>query len=585
MAYQVTARKWRPRRFDEVVGQEHITATLTNALRTGRIAQCYLFCGPRGVGKTTTARILAKALNCAQPQDHQPCDQCPSCRSIADGTSMDVLEIDGASNNSVDDVRELREAVRYIPTQGAHKIYIIDEVHMLSSAAFNALLKTLEEPPARVVFVFATTEAQEVPETILSRCQRFNFRRIPAGEIAGHLTRVAEAEGIAAEPEALFLLARRADGALRDGLSLLDQVASYNPEGVTEATVREVLGLVDRGVYFDLSEAIARGEAARVLDLVATVVDEGGDVEELVRGYLEHAGHLLFAKVQGSAARLEVADAERARFVETAAAFAEEDILRLLRELMDLESEMRRSLQPRFRAEVALVRLSRMGRAVDVGRLLARLEALEAPPAAAARPAPTPGARAAGRQRREGPRSGAPSPPAGLPEPPLPEPPPPDPEEWAPAEGRGPARPSGPAPAAADGPAALSLDQVRAAWEGVLAEVRRTQPTVGLFLQEGQLRSLDGAVLTVTYPIASRFHMTQVMKSREAVEEILGAAVGRPLRLNCQVVEGPASQGPESPPAGPGNGEGRGPAVPRGDGQAIDPTLKSVLDTFDGELI
>ncbi|MHC4816158.1 MAG: DNA polymerase III subunit gamma/tau, partial [Planctomycetota bacterium] len=214
MAYQVTARKWRPRRFEEVVGQEHITATLTNALRTGRLAQCYLFCGPRGVGKTTTARILAKALNCAAPDGANPCDECPSCSSIAAGTSMDVLEIDGASNNSVDDVRELREAVRYVPTQGSHKIYIIDEVHMLSTAAFNALLKTLEEPPERVVFVFATTEVQEVPETILSRCQRFNFRRIPTGEIAAHLSHIAQTEGIAADEEALYLLARRADGAL-----------------------------------------------------------------------------------------------------------------------------------------------------------------------------------------------------------------------------------------------------------------------------------------------------------------------------------------------------------------------------------
>ena len=378
MSFQVTARKWRPQLFSEVVGQEHVTATLTNALASGRVAHCYLFCGPRGVGKTTTARILAKALNCAAPGDQRdPCGECPSCAAITGGTSMDVLEIDGASNNSVDDARELREVVRYIPTEGAHKIYIIDEVHMLSKAAFNALLKTLEEPPARVVFVFATTEVQQVPETILSRCQRFNFRRISTSVIAGHLERITAAEGIDADQEALYLLAHRADGALRDAESLLDQVVSFGGR-VTTASVREVLGLVDRGVFFEITSAIAAGDGGRLLDLVASVLDEGGDLEEFVRGLVEHASHLLFTKVQGAAARLEVSEDEARRFEEAAGPLAEEDLLRIVQTLMELETEVRRSLQPRFRTELALVRLAGMGRAVDVGRLLARLSALEA---------------------------------------------------------------------------------------------------------------------------------------------------------------------------------------------------------------
>jgi len=233
MAYIVTARKWRPQKFDEVVAQEHITTTLKNAILSERIAQCYLLCGPRGVGKTTTARIIAKALNCETRDGADPCNSCSSCLSISTATSLNVLEIDGASNNGVDDIRELREVVRYAATHGKYKIYIIDEVHMLSKPAFNALLKTLEEPPPHVVFIFATTEVQEVPQTILSRCQRYNFRRVGETRIAEHLSYIAGMEGITADMPALHLIANRADGALRDAESLFDQVIAFNESEIT----------------------------------------------------------------------------------------------------------------------------------------------------------------------------------------------------------------------------------------------------------------------------------------------------------------------------------------------------------------
>ena len=564
MNYQVTARKWRPRRFGEVVGQDHITATLGNAVSTGRIAHCYLFCGPRGTGKTTTARILAKMLNCSQRSGPDPCDECASCTSIAEGTSMDVLEIDGASNNSVDDVRELREVVRYVPTGGGYKIYIIDEVHMLSTAAFNALLKTLEEPPARVVFVFATTEVQEVPQTILSRCQRFNFRRIPTSAIAAHLSTIAQAEGIEAEEEALFLLAQRADGALRDAESLMDQVVSFEHDRISEPGVRQVLGLVDGRTFFELSQALAVGAAAEVLEIVARVVEEGGDIEEFVRGFTEHSRHLLSTKVQGRAAQVEVADAERARLVEAAAAFAEEDLLRIMQMLLDLESDLRRSPQPRFRVEIALVRAAKMGRAVDVATLLKKLEAMPAQPQARRQAAGTTAApRTASKPAtRTGP---PPPPPREAPMPTAPEP--------APA-----ARDSSdqtvpePAPPPA-GP--VDAQAVKEAWGRIVDGVMQAQRSLGSFLQEGRLQRVEGSVLWLAFAEQDRFNMSQVEKNRAVVEAMCEQVIGAPLRVRCTVDSGdtPAAE------AGLAAIEGQ-PA-----GADVNPAVKSVLDAFDGEVV
>ena len=566
MAYQVTARKWRPRQFDEVVGQEHITATLKNAVHSGRIAQCYLFCGPRGVGKTTTARILAKVLNCADPRDGNPCEACDSCQSIAISTSMNVLEIDGASNNSVDDIRELREVVRYAATAGVYKIYIIDEVHMLSTSAFNALLKTLEEPPEHVVFIFATTEVQSVPDTILSRCQRFNFRRISSGQIAAHLGTIAQAEGIEVEEEALHLLASRADGALRDAESLLDQVVSLGAE-VSQQAVVQVLGLVDRGLYFELLDAMREAAPAQVLDIVARAVDEGVDIEEFVYGLVELLRHLLFAKIQGGADELDMAEDARRRCGELAAAMEVEDLLRMMQSLLDLETDLKRSLQPRFRLEIALVHLALMGRSVDVGELLRRLQSLEG---AAPRPAVPPSPR--GRSEQTAPP--APSNPTEQAAPPAPSsfneqaaPPPPNDysEQAAPPP---PAQQQVAAPAESSNAAAsLSIDQVRTTWNELVNAVRAVKPSLAHFLNGATLVGLEGHVLKLSFGTADRFAMNQVINNRESVEEIAEAKYGRRLRLEAEVKKDDQ------------------PAPPAATPPEADPALRSVLDTFDGELV
>ena len=562
MAYQVTARKWRPRQFDEVVGQEHITATLKNAIDAGRIAQCYLFCGPRGVGKTTTARILAKVLNCAAPRDGNACEKCDSCQSIAAATSMNVLEIDGASNNSVDDIRELREVVRYAATEGVYKIYIIDEVHMLSTAAFNALLKTLEEPPEHVVFIFATTEVQSVPDTILSRCQRFNFRRISSGQIAAHLGTIAEAEGIAVEEGALHLLASRADGALRDAESLFDQVVSLGAE-VSQQAVVQVLGLVDRGLYFELLDAMREAAPARVLAIVAQAVDEGVDIEEFVYGLVELLRHLLFAKIQGGADLLDMDEDARRRCGELAAAMEVEDLLRMMQSLLDLEADLKRSVQPRFRVEIALVHLALMGRSVDVGELLSRLQSLEsaAPPA---RPSPSKGRRqqAAPPPPSRANQQAAP-PPSRVSEQVPPSrvnqqaaPPPPQQQVAAPAESTSAAHTAAP-----------NFEQVRSTWPELVGAVREVKPSLASFLTGAALDSLDGHVLKLSFGTADRFAMTQVLKNRESIEEIAKANYGWRLRLDTaeKKDDHPAPQPATQPES--------------------DPALRSVLDAFDGELV
>ncbi|TAN39190.1 MAG: DNA polymerase III subunit gamma/tau [Verrucomicrobia bacterium] len=358
MAYEVLARKWRPQQFDDVVGQAHVTQTLRNAITSDRVAHAYIFVGPRGTGKTTTARILAKALNCQKSGPTvQPCDQCDSCKEIMSGSSLDVIEIDGASNNSVDQVRELRESANFVPARGLFKIYIIDEVHMLSISAFNALLKTLEEPPKHVKFFFATTDPQKVPTTILSRCQRFDLRRISLREIVGQLEKIAKTEKIEIAPDALLAIARGAEGGLRDATGALDQLVAFRGRKIAESDVLAVFGLVAHQTLEALAQAVGQGDVAAALRIVAELDTNGKDLQRVIVELLGYFRDLLVCRYAGDTTALpDLTDDQIARLKTTAAQLDPDRLLRIVEILIEADARMRYALSRRTLLEIALVR-------------------------------------------------------------------------------------------------------------------------------------------------------------------------------------------------------------------------------------
>ena len=542
MSYTVMARKRRPQAFETVVAQSHVTTTLQNAIRLGRVAQSYLFSGPRGTGKTTTARLLAMALNCEQGPTAEPCGECASCVAIRQGNSMDVLEIDGASNRGIDEIRQLREEVGYAASQGKRKVYIIDEVHMLTTEAFNALLKTLEEPPAHVVFVFATTEAHKVPETILSRCQRYNFRRIPPVAIVEELKMAVDEEGVTAEESALFLIARKADGGMRDALSLLDQVIAFSDADITEDAIQNLLGLIPRDVYFDLTQAIVDRDGARALEIVDELAREGSDLGEFVAGLMAHFRHLLVACAAGDLTDENLPEADRVQYAEVAAQFEEADLVRMLNAVSELETQIGRVTEPRFWLELTVMKLVQMTSSVDLQVLIGRLEQLERGlksqgtttgtrrPLASPQPVPKRKATSSGPDTRvKGEREKLPPPTTA--------------SKSSPPQQRDNGRPVAEQPreeippvpdVSSEEPPDFSV--IKNKWEQLVQAVKNERMSLGTFLAEGRPQSMDGRHLVVAFQKNLEFHANQVRRGRAQVEEVARGVFGGTVTISCEVV-------------------------------------------------
>jgi len=374
MSYKVIARKYRPQTFAEIVGQEHVTRTLANAIQSDRVAHAYIFAGVRGVGKTTSARILAKALNCVKGPTAEPDNTCDACREIANGTSLDVLEIDAASNRGIDQIRELREMVRYAPASSRYKVVILDEAHQLTDEASNALLKTLEEPPERVVFIMATTQPEDLADTIKSRAQLFQFRALTFQEIATQLENVAKSEKLSIEPAAVAVLARAAEGSSRDGLSLLEQAIAYGGDTITDAHVRELLGVVAERVLDELIQAIAEQSAERALGLVHSLLIDGQNLQHFCRESIRHIRNLLVARVCGADSKLIAAgEDERPRLAQQSAQFGEEDLTRFFQILLATEDDVRRKPDPRLHLELGLLRLINAQRLAPLEEVLSEI--------------------------------------------------------------------------------------------------------------------------------------------------------------------------------------------------------------------
>jgi DNA polymerase-3 subunit gamma/tau len=538
MSYQVLARKWRPQVFEDVVGQGHITRTLQNAITSARLAHAFLFSGPRGVGKTTTARILAKALNCAEGPTPTPCGKCDSCLETTAGTSVDVIEIDGASNRGIEHIRELREAVKYAPVGGKNKVYVIDEVHMLTNEAFNALLKTLEEPPPHVIFIFATTEPQKIPATIHSRCQRYGFKRVALRDIIGRLRTIAAAEGITITDRGLAMIARAAEGSMRDSQSLLDQAVSYSGMEIKDDDLQATLGSVPQERLLQFAAGLLARDAAGLLKSIDALLEQGQDLRQFLSGVVEHLRNLMVVKIAADPAHIiELPEADIESIRRQAAGADAEQLLLLFDSLSKTLDEMRWSPHQRFTIEIGLIKACSLAKLEPLADVLGRMKEFEA------RLASGNLVQAAAAPNRISERTAS----------------------YKPA-----AKPTAPSSQPLTAP--VNGDQGEL-WGRIVSAIKSKKPSLAPFLDHSRLLESSPAALVIG--VKGVFQAGQVKKPENCgiIEQVAGEVLGRKIQVEVRAVEAAAKP------------EAKSKVPKKAKPDEHDALAQDVAKLFDGEVI
>lgn len=573
--YLVLARKWRPQAFDDVIGQVHITRTLQNAIAAGRIGHAFLFIGSRGIGKTTTARVLAKALNCTATENAtpDPCGECDNCVAITAGNSMDVIEIDGASNNSVEDVRQIRENVRLVPSQSRYKIYVIDEVHQLSSSAFNALLKTLEEPPEHAVFIMATTESHKVPATIISRCQRYDFRRVSLDDLIALLQKILENETITATDEALRAIARASDGGVRDAESILEQLVTYCEKTIEFKDVVDVLGLVDWTVLNEMADAILAQDVGAALRIVEQVTASGKDLSQFVQDLLGHYRNLLICKTTDAKDLLGLPDEDLAALRKQADTYSLTQLIRLVEQFAELTKDFDSQLAQRIALESLLIRISKVSVEMSVDAVLEKLVQLGA-----------------------GGLADAPSPPANTPQRSvgaamLAEAPPLEPQSTPTEPQPSPTQPeSTPSPVnSANGGITISMENLRDHWTEIMHGVGTEDLKVGVALGRAKVNGIDGDAIAIAFSEADKSSREMVSRP-ESLATIEAVLQDKTANIRRCLVDGTLQANPEvsteaADAAAPAKSSNLHVAAKDAEEAMSDPHVAKVVEVFRGEIV
>ena len=539
MSYQVLSRKWRPQRFDKVVGQNHITRTLQNAIGMDRVAHGYLFAGPRGVGKTTIARILAKVLSCENPQDKNPCNKCTNCRDINRGSSLDVQELDGASNRGIDEIRGLREAVKYPPNNNKYRIYIIDEIHMLTREAFNALLKTLEEPPEHIVFIMATTDAYKVPTTILSRTQKFDFKPISVNNISTYLKGVLDNDKLTYKEEGIYLIAQKADGSLRDSLSLLDKVIAYADDTLDIETIRDVLGIIEENVFLDIMKLISEKNHQELIATINKLLNDGFAIPDFICGFNGFLRNCMVHKSNDSDF-INLSE-ESTKWLESDCRFSLIDILRMLEISLQFESNLKNIPQPKISLEALFMKLVMLDNSIDISQVLSGKKNLASPikkSSSATQPLTKP---AQFEEKKTHIRAA---------------------KDDSNNESENISDPKD------ENNTTLSLEIIEKSWKDVLGELEKYNSKIAHFLEDAKLTKFDGTHLWIELLNGHRFHQKTLEKDIDKIEAAINSILSNKIRIKFQLKE---------------NTEDK--ANQKKHEKTEHPLFDKVLETFEGEII